>query len=85
MDKAELQKIFTPEQYKVELFQEIGHTRKQCSACGHMFWTLDPDADVCGDTSCAGGYKFIGRKGPDWNFHQTIARHIPLLHVGGMT
>ncbi|MHA2092987.1 MAG: alanine--tRNA ligase-related protein, partial [Candidatus Kariarchaeaceae archaeon] len=56
MDKAELQKIFTPEQYKVELFQEIGHTRKQCSACGHMFWTLDPDADVCGDTSCAGGY-----------------------------
>ncbi|MFV2014518.1 MAG: hypothetical protein ACC656_03760, partial [Candidatus Heimdallarchaeota archaeon] len=63
MEKSELAKIFTPEQYKVELFKEKGHARKQCSNCGLFFWTLNPDRSSCGDTSCEGGYKFIGRKG----------------------
>ncbi|MHA2032482.1 MAG: alanine--tRNA ligase-related protein, partial [Candidatus Kariarchaeaceae archaeon] len=74
MEKSELAKIFTPEQYEVELFQEKGHVRKLCSHCGLFFWTLNPDRSTCGDTSCEGGYKFIGRKGVNWNFHQTISQ-----------
>ncbi|OLS29454.1 MAG: Alanine--tRNA ligase [Candidatus Heimdallarchaeota archaeon LC_2] len=74
MEKSELAKIFTPEQYNVELFKEKGHSRKQCSNCGLFFWTLSSERQTCGDTSCEGGYKFIGRKGPNWNFHQTISQ-----------
>ncbi|MCE7734266.1 MAG: alanine--tRNA ligase [Candidatus Heimdallarchaeota archaeon] len=74
MEKSELAKIFTPEQYEVELFKEKGHTRKQCSKCGLFFWSLSVERLTCGDTSCEGGYTFIGRKGVNWNFHQTISQ-----------
>ncbi len=72
MDKKELKKIFRPEQYRVKLFDELGHKRSQCTVCGKFFWSLDPDRTVCGDTICEGGYKFIGTKGKNWDFHQTI-------------
>ncbi|MHA2252252.1 MAG: hypothetical protein ACXAD7_17940, partial [Candidatus Kariarchaeaceae archaeon] len=62
MDKAELQKIFTPEQYRVELFKEKGFERQKCITCGKYFWVIDPEVLTCGDTTCEGGYKFIGRK-----------------------
>lgn len=74
MEKSELAKIFTPKQYEVELFKEKGHTRRQCSKCGLFFWTLSPDRSTCGDTTCEGGYTFIGKKGANWNFHQTISQ-----------
>lgn len=74
MDKSELKKIFTPDQYRVKLFEDMGHERRQCKSCGKFFWSLDPDRTVCGDTVCEGGYKFIGREGKNWDFHQTIKR-----------
>lgn len=83
MDKAELKKIFTPEQYQVQLFQEMGHERKKCSNCGNYFWTLLPDKTTCGDTSCEGGYHFIDRKGPNWNFHQTISQLTSFFEKNG--
>lgn len=83
MNKSELAKIFTPEQYNVELFKEKGHSRKQCSNCGLFYWTLDSDRQTCGDTSCEGGYKFIGRKGPNWNFHQTISQLTSFFEKNG--
>ncbi len=73
MDKASLKKIFTPEQYQVELFKEKGFVRNQCQNCKKYFWTLDRDRKVCGDTMCQGGYQFIGTKGKNWDFHQTIS------------
>ncbi len=85
MKKEDLQKIFTPEQYKVELFKEKGHVRKQCVSCGKMFWTLDPDRETCGDTSCEGGYHFINRKGPNWDFHRTIAELTSFFEKNGHT
>ena len=83
MNKSELAKIFTPDQYTVELFKEKGHARKQCSNCGLFYWTLDSDRQTCGDTTCEGGYKFIGRKGPNWNFHQTISQLTSFFEKNG--
>ncbi|RMG25578.1 MAG: alanine--tRNA ligase [Methanobacteriota archaeon] len=74
MDKTELKKIFTPEQYRVKLFEDMGHERRKCISCGKHFWSIDPDRKVCGDTVCEGGYKFIGREGKNWDFHQTIKK-----------
>lgn len=83
--KEELRKIFTPEQYKVKIFDELGHIRKQCSKCGIFFWTLDPNRTTCGETECEGGYKFIGRKGPNWDFHQTINKLTKFFEKNGHT
>ncbi len=85
MDKSELQKIFTPKQYEVELFKEKGHVRKQCEKCSSYFWTLDQDRTTCGDTSCEGGYSFINRKGPNWDFHQTIFELTDFFEKNGHT
>lgn len=85
MDKKELQKIFTPDQYKVSLFKEKGFVRRNCSSCSHKFWTVDPDRQTCGDTSCEGGYTFIGRKGPNWDFHETISQLTSFFKKNGHT
>jgi len=34
---------FPVEEYKVELFDELGYVRKKCPICGEYFWTMDPD------------------------------------------
>lgn len=85
VDKEKLKKIFKPEQYQVELFKEKGHIRKQCSSCGIAFWTLKQDKETCGETECEGGYKFIGRKGPNWDFHQTISKLTKFFEKNGHT
>ncbi|MDH5646045.1 MAG: alanine--tRNA ligase-related protein, partial [Candidatus Heimdallarchaeota archaeon] len=74
MNKTELKQIFTPKQYQVELFKVEEFIRKKCRSCDHYFWSVLPDRETCGDTPCEGGYTFIGRKGPNWNFHQAIAQ-----------
>lgn len=85
VDKKALKKIFTPDSYKVELFEEKGFIRKKCTNCDLSFWTLDPDRRTCGETECEGGYKFIGRKGPNWDFHQTIANLTKFFEKNGHT
>ena len=46
--------------YKVSLFKREGFERKRCTACGRIFWTLDPKRNTCGDTPCD-EYTFIDR------------------------
>ncbi len=42
--------------YAVSVLKERGYTRKQCRSCGTFFWSTDPEREVCGDASCAGGF-----------------------------
>jgi len=72
ISKDELKKNFKKENYEVELFKEKGYIRKQCPSCGHNFWTINPDKEICGDTRCAGGYQFLNKKGKNLNFDETI-------------
>jgi len=51
--------IADPEAYRLRFFLENGFIRKECSHCGRHFWTLDPDAALCGDSPCV-PYSFIG-------------------------
>lgn len=46
--------------YPVLTLKELGFMRKQCSKCKTYFWTVNQDQDVCGDSSCSGGFRFIG-------------------------
>ncbi|MHC1564555.1 MAG: M20 family metallopeptidase, partial [Candidatus Hecatellaceae archaeon] len=52
-------KVF-PTIYEVELFREKGFARRKCKACGRSFWTLNPEAEYCGDQPCV-AYSFIGK------------------------
>ncbi len=61
IDKNELRKRFSRDwekHYKVQSLIDRGFTRKRCSACGKMFWSIE-DREYCGDSSCI-GYQFIG-------------------------
>ena len=53
---------FPVEEYKVELFDELGYVRKRCPICGEYFWTLNPDQETCGEATAEGcaSYGFIG-------------------------
>ncbi len=60
--KEELRKLTRehPEKfYPVNKLKELGFKRYQCSKCGRFFWSAVP-RNVCGDSSCLGGYDFIG-------------------------
>ncbi|MBY9000781.1 MAG: alanine--tRNA ligase [Candidatus Heimdallarchaeota archaeon] len=72
ISKEQLKKRFKKEDYQVRLFKEMGFTRKLCPICNHNFWTLIPDKETCGDTRCSGGYQFLGKKGKNLNFDETI-------------
>lgn len=50
---------FEPEVYQLAFFTERGFTRHRCRVCGEFFWSLDPEATVCGDAPCT-PYAFIG-------------------------
>ena len=53
---------FPVEEYKVDLFDELGYVRKKCPICGEYFWTLNPDQETCGEATGKGCafYTFIG-------------------------
>ncbi|MEM2637587.1 MAG: alanine--tRNA ligase, partial [Candidatus Korarchaeota archaeon] len=36
------------------------------------FWTLNPDRNTCGDSTCEGGYHFLGKGWTKWDFHDSI-------------
>jgi len=69
--KAEFKKDWKTH-YEVELFKEKGFERKICKKCNRAFWSLDPDREICGDSSCV-EYGFIGNtitKGK-WDYIET--------------
>jgi alanyl-tRNA synthetase len=50
-----------PEQhYPVKTLKSLGFNRGQCSNCSGFFWNQDPQRKICGDSSCLGGFSFIG-------------------------
>jgi len=60
--KKELKKLASkkPEKFfPINALESYGFKRYQCKKCGTWFWSTVP-RDVCGDTSCVGGYSFIG-------------------------
>ena len=48
-----------PDEFRLPFFMEEGYVRKLCPGCGNHYWTLDPDAESCGDAPCV-DYTFIG-------------------------
>ncbi|MCK5112793.1 MAG: hypothetical protein KAQ84_04555, partial [Thermoplasmatales archaeon] len=36
----------------LEFFHNNGYIRKKCRSCGAYFWTLDSNAELCGDQPC---------------------------------
>ncbi len=49
-----------PEQYyAVQTLKEEGFARKQCKTCKKFFWSINTNQEVCGDSSCSGGFRFI--------------------------
>ncbi|MFX0162876.1 MAG: alanine--tRNA ligase [Candidatus Hodarchaeota archaeon] len=84
LSKEKLMEIFGKEQYTVKLFEEVGYMWKTCKKCGHNFWTLDSDRDICGETVCEGGYKFLGSKtAGGWDFHESIERWYSFFERNG--
>ncbi|MGQ9719940.1 MAG: alanine--tRNA ligase [Candidatus Jordarchaeum sp.] len=72
ISKEELRKKFGRESYYVELFQREGFERRRCRSCNDWYWTTS-DSELCGDTKCVGGYKFIGRSvDGGWDFHEAV-------------
>lgn len=39
-------------EYDLQYFHTNGYVRKKCKACGDYFWTLDNEAECCGDQPC---------------------------------
>ncbi len=72
ISKKQLKERFKREDYEVKLFKEKGFIRKSCPICNHNFWTMVHDQETCGDTRCSGGYQFLGKKGKNLNFDETI-------------
>ncbi|MFB0560694.1 MAG: alanine--tRNA ligase [Candidatus Lokiarchaeia archaeon] len=72
ISKEELRRRFGRESYEVELFKREGFERRQCRSCSDYYWTTS-DNELCGDTKCVGGYKFIGRRvDGGWDFHEAV-------------
>jgi len=45
--------------YPVKKIKEYGFSRSQCAVCKKHFWSQE-ERKVCGDSTCSGGYSFIG-------------------------
>jgi len=56
-------KTFPENEYHLPFFDEQGYVRKKCPRCGEYFWTLNPDQELCGESTSAGcaTYTFIGK------------------------
>ena len=46
--------------YAVNYLKKEGFQRKNCSKCKKYFWSVNKTQNVCGDSSCSGGFRFIG-------------------------
>ena len=85
LDKNDLKGIFSKKTYEVRLFEEHDFSRKQCSECGHFFWSIDSGREVCGDTLCTSGYQFIGKPTKKWDVHETIKKLNTFFEKNGHT
>ena len=47
--------------YPVKALKELGFKRGQCEKCKTFFWSAVADQLVCGDPTCSGGFRFIGK------------------------
>jgi alanyl-tRNA synthetase len=50
---------FLERECDLKYFHENGYFRKKCLKCGDYFWTLDSNAELCGDQPCV-PFSFIG-------------------------
>ncbi|MDV0447776.1 Alanine--tRNA ligase [Methanosarcinaceae archaeon Ag5] len=48
------------DEYNIDYFKENGFAQKECSKCGNIYWTRDPQRETCGDAPCD-YYSFIGK------------------------
>lgn len=55
----------------IKYFDENGFIQKECSKCGNIYWTRDPERITCGDAPCD-HYKFIGK--PIFKNPMTLAK-----------
>ncbi|MFH1390886.1 MAG: alanine--tRNA ligase [Candidatus Diapherotrites archaeon] len=46
--------------YPVGKLKEYGFHRGKCEKCHKFFWSQDSERKICGDSTCTGGYSFIG-------------------------
>jgi len=51
---------FLKKECDLKIFHSNNYIRKKCTKCGAYFWTLDKDAEICGDKPCA-SFSFIGK------------------------
>jgi len=51
---------FLKKECDLKIFHSNNYIRKKCTKCGAYFWTLDKDAEICGDKPCA-KFSFIGK------------------------
>ncbi len=51
---------FLKKECDLKFFHDNGYFRKKCSKCSDYFWTLNKDAEVCGDQPCV-PFSFIGK------------------------
>jgi alanyl-tRNA synthetase len=47
--------------YAVSVLEDEGFVRKKCFKCRRFFWSVVPEAKVCGDPACSGGFRFIDK------------------------
>ena len=66
MDDKAIKKLMKPEfaknyekYYPVKTLRSLGYERYVCKKCGKGFWSQKP-GDICDESECAGGYRFIG-------------------------
>jgi len=50
---------FLKKECNLQYFHDNSYIRKRCSSCGAYFWTLNKDAELCGDQPCV-PFSFIG-------------------------
>jgi alanyl-tRNA synthetase len=50
---------FLKKECDLAFFHDNGFIRKRCQSCGAYFWTLDQNAELCGDQPCV-PFSFIG-------------------------
>ena len=75
MDKEELRRMFSsrPEKfYDLQILKEYGFERRKCRKCGAWFCSVEKE--TCGDTTCEGGYRFIGEHDFGWDFLQAVEK-----------
>ena len=52
---------FSEDEYHLPFFDEYGYVRKYCPRCKEYFWTMNPDQELCGESTIHGcaDYTFI--------------------------